>query len=482
MNIRLIISVIILTNQKDSADELMVSYYFPPAQDASGNVMAKRIIEDDLFVDVVCTNTRDENTKFSEIVDAHIGEKIILDAKEEYDSLKGIKEFAKEGLSKISKDYERIYSRSYAMSNHFLALEYSFSNPEVFWTAEFSDPVYLYLYSGKPKHFKEGIIKNADYINRINERISRFNEKNGTDFDMIENPTTIYYLTEYLPFIFADRIIFTNENQKKVMLSPFDENLREQVLEKSSIKAHPTLPGEFYHLGESDVEVKSDDINIAYFGGYYPIRHFESLFYAFESMNHRYKDKIKLYFFISDDEFLRLITKYLTFRDNIIIKRPQDFIEFLNSTLKFDILLINDAITRDTFEINPFLPSKFSDYLGSGKDIWAIAEKGSILDKSDVTYKSYMHDYRTSVDALAQILKDNGYEDKYTLRENYFEDRITGLNRIMKNEFNNYRNYDEKLLKLKKENEKLKKENEKMRASNSWKLTKPLRNIKSNLK
>ena len=41
------------------------------------------------------------------------------------------------------------------------------------------------------------------------------------------------------------------------------------------------------------------------------------------------------------------------------------FFEFLNLTTKFDCLIVNDANTKDYKEINPYLPSKLSDYLGS---------------------------------------------------------------------------------------------------------------------
>ena len=66
--------------------------------------------------------------------------------------------------------------------------------------------------------------------------------------------------------------------------------------------------------------------------------------------------------------------------ENIIIKKPLDYLTFLNASTKFDILLVNDVSTIGNWEKNPYLPSKLSDYLGASCDIWAITEKGSVLD------------------------------------------------------------------------------------------------------
>src|SRR5699024_5145188 len=57
------------------------------------------------------------------------------------------------------------------------------------------------------------------------------------------------------------------------------------------------------------------------------------------------------------------------------------FTEFLNVTTKYDMLLISDAETKKTKPFNPYLPSKLSDYIGSGTPIVAFTEDKSILSK-----------------------------------------------------------------------------------------------------
>ena len=166
--------------------------------------------------------------------------------------------------------------------------------------------------------------------------------------------------------------------------------------------------------------------------------------------------------------------------ENIILRKPLRYFEFLNATTQFDVLLINDTITKDFYKINPYLPSKLSDYKGSLIDIWAIYENGSVLSTQDVRYKSSMTDYTQSTKVLVDILKDNGYDDEsYTLNDSVYENRITQLNLTMKKEVNAKNRYRRQIKKLKKENKRLKEENEKILSSNSWKITKPLRKLRN---
>ena len=165
---------------------------------------------------------------------------------------------------------------------------------------------------------------------------------------------------------------------------------------------------------------------------FYPKRHFESLVYAFDSLNHKFKDKIILLLFVSDTRFLKELIKGLNFGENIIIHEIVDYLDFLNLTTKFDVLIATDLSTQGTFKINPYFPSKISDYMGSGKDIWMIYEEGSVMSKSDVKYKSDIQDYSTSREVLIKILEDYGYVDEdLSFDEYYFNKRLTLLNEYL---------------------------------------------------
>lgn len=476
--------VFILSN----ADELVISFRFPPITDISGIVVAKRIIEDGIQVDVLHNDVENFDYISLDIADEFINERMTVSIDAVRDNVECIQSFIRDGMD-ILKDrpvYERIYSRSWLMSNHFLAMEYKFRNSNVFWRAEFSDPVYRNIDTGKGKTFKKAHIDDKQFITHLNDEIEKYNELNDTNFAKLDNPNNTYFIAEYLSLLFADELIFTNPNQRQIMLEYYGEDMKDIVFKKSTFSPHPTLSDEYYHLEKSDIQLNGDDINIAYFGSFYYIsRHFEPLFYAFESLNHRYKDRIKFHLFIHQDSFLKILMDSLTFKDNIILRKPLEYLEFLNATTKFDILLINDTITGEIFTVNPYLPSKLSDYLGANRDIWAIYEEGSILSKSDVRYKSSMNDYNQSSEVLIRILDDYGYgDDACTVSEHYHEKRITDLNKILKNEFDAKNSAEKKNRKLKKEieklkaeNRKLKKENEAVMSSHSWKITKPLRGL-----
>ena len=447
----------------NDCDELYISYLFPPSNDASGITVFKRIVENGKKVDILQGKFKAIND-LDKYADSYINNRYSVDVKFNYDWTVFIFDYMEKGLNAIGNDYEKIYSRSWLMANHFLASEYKFTHPDVFWTAEFSDPL-MYTLNNRVKTFKEMIIDDDDYISRVNEEIKKLNG----NFPTIENGASAFFIAEYLVYLFADEVIFTNENQRRIMIDQFPVDLEDLILSKSVIKPHPTLDDKFYQIKNSKLDLDNNYINIAYFGkDYYSKRHFESLFYSIEALNHKFKDKIRFYIYIEDDK----IIKNLIPSDSFVVKKPLEYLEFLNATTKFDVLIINDAFTRDNFELNPYLPSKLSDYIGSGRDIWAFYEDGSTLSKLHFKYKSNIESYDDCLNQLVRILEDRGFHDEnYSIDENYIYTRLTRLNELYEKEFRRRE-------KLKKELNNLKNENKDIKSSNSWRITKPLRKIR----
>jgi hypothetical protein len=242
-----------------------------------------------------------------------------------------------------------------------------------------------------------------------------------------------------------------------MMLNKFDENIKSFVLDKSEVKHYPPLPEKYYHIKEFKEDLNENEIHIGYFGNYYSKRHFESVFSAFEILNHKYKSKLKFHFYISNHEFLKEITQDLEISENLVLKNTIDYLDFLNLIKKFDVLMVNDIITEDCYDFNPYIPSKYFDYLGSGRDIWTISEKNSVLSTKDAKYKSNIQDFKTNYDALIKILEDNGYvDDDYSMKDinKYYEKRITNLNKIIESEYTQHINCKNKL-KIQGEQEKI---------------------------
>ena len=197
--------------------------------------------------------------------------------------------------------------------------------------------------------------------------------------------------------------------------------------------------------------------------------------------------------------------------------------EFLNLCNKFDVLLVNDTITKEVYSINPFLPSKLSDYEGSNTDIWAICEKNSTMDNKQIKYKSRANDIPSIKNTLNRIMEDklslkhqpinktyerlfnnNYYTDLSKIEKNedlkvilddenntteYLENRILELSvkideliQVAQEEFRKDSHYENEINKLNEYINQIKKENETIKSSNSWKITKPLRYITNKLK
>lgn len=461
-------------SEENACENLIIGYLFPPSDDISGIVQAKRVLADKKRVDVVVSDDANGSCRdFADVVDEYINEKIIIEMNGmRMDTPNSIMEFIKRGIEEIEKkntDYKTIYSISWRTSNHFLALEYKLRHPDVSWTAEFSDPMLYDVFNRKRMYN----LNNKDYINKINKEIAKLG-----NCPLIENPVNIYFIVEYLTYLFADKVIFTNENQREIMLSQHPVDIYDRVMEKSEISSAPTLDEKYYHINEGDVDFDENNINIAYFGSFYPNRHFESIFYAFDSLNHEYKDKIKLHLYVSDTNSLKDLIGGLDIEKNIIINDTVDYLDFLNLTTKFDVLIVNDLVSNNIFKINPYLPSKLSDYMGSGRDIWILYENGSVMSKTDVKYKSNVRVYSSSRDVLIQILEDNGYVDEnLSFDEYYFDKRLTLLNKSLNSKDHEINRLRSQIRRLRTENKRLENAKNDVQSSKSSKITGKFKNL-----
>ena len=87
----------------------------------------------------------DKDFEFNKIINNFIEDKIVLEGDYTPNSVDVIHYFRKEGMKKINelnKNYKNVFSRSWTLESHFLALDYKLQNPNVTWVAEFSDPLH----------------------------------------------------------------------------------------------------------------------------------------------------------------------------------------------------------------------------------------------------------------------------------------------------------------------------------------------------
>lgn len=472
------------------ADELLISFFFPPSRDVAGMVLAKRYILEGKKFDVIQSASKgDCDWEFKSLLDEYINEQILIDVDCSPNFTECIFEFVDKSMHELDKrpSYKKISTRVWKIANSFLALEYKFRHPEVYWQAEFSDPIIYDIYNKKRVAKDNKRIDDEAYIDKLNQFILDLNSRKGRDFKTVEKSVDVYFLVEYITFLFADEIVFTNENQRDFMLKSFPDDVKDFVLHKSVIKPHPILPNEYYTIKDCKENLDSSMINIAYFGNIYSKRHFEVIYHAFEVLNHKFKSKLQFYFYLNDKPLVERLIEGLEISDNIHLKDTVDHLDYLNLTTKFDVLIVNDLITSDCFEANPYLPSKLSEYLGSGSDIWAIYEKGSTLEKADVKYKSDVHDFTSNVDVLVRILEDYSYsDDEYTVKDSftYFQNRLTHLNVIIDDEHiktananNRIRNLKREISKLKKKNSNVKDDDGEKSSSDKWNISKSFKKL-----
>ena len=449
--------------------ELIISYAFSPTNTTTSNVVAKRILTEKQNVDVVCASLNDLNKDhlLEKIVDEYVVNKYIIesDFSTEWDN---IKNFTKKALEILPK-YDKIYSRAFFSHSHFLALEYKLKYPKTYWRAEFSDPLVKPL--GKRTSSE---IDDEEYVNRINSILKEKNLK------LINVNQDVNLICEYLTFIFADEIIFTNENQKKVMIS----NLPSNIKINDTISPHPTLDDKYYYITDYDYKIDKNYLNFAYFGNIFSKRSFEDFISAF--LNIKNKDNLRIHIFTkSKTLFEQVLPKEIY--DISILNNEVNYLEFLNLTKKFDVLLVEDSYTKDDEIINPYLPSKISDYKGSKTSIWAVCEDSSPTDKLDLKYKSKLNDYNSNIQTLNKIIMDktnldlgdeiineNAYQ---RMRINQLTDKLSELIEIANREFKKDEEYEAQITQLNQNLKNLKKEHEIILNSNSWKLTSNFRKI-----
>lgn len=404
-----------LYEENSKCDTLIINATFPPYVDVSGQVLAKRVITSKKVVDVVygeIDNPRDRD--FNDIVDGYINKRIIIKNLKKANTTRSVNKFREEGIEAIEEEnpeYKEVHSRSWTIDSHILALEYKLRHPEVKWSAEFSDPM-LYDIKNNKRYAETFVIEDEDYIDYINKEIDNKNKKllikedKKEPFPYITKKDDLYFLNEYLTYLFADKIVFTNPNQRYIMLKQFPYDVKDYVMSKSEIKRHPTLPYEYYQLKKTDYTVNKDFVNMGYFGLFLKQRNLQNLIDAIKKLDNTLRNKLKLHLFVPDKNEIIAYIQENELNDVVVVNEFVSQLEFLNLITKMDVLLVNDLVTKNIFEINPYLPSKVAEYIGSKRDIWALCEKNSPMDKMEFTYKSYIDNDKSVLITLEEIIFD----------------------------------------------------------------------------
>lgn len=256
-----------------------------------------------------------------------------------------------------------MYSRSMWVGSHIAALQYRRQHPHTKWYAEFSDPLYMGT-DNRPRPCAAG-----------------------------EDPN-FWMNIEYDVMCQADVLIFTNENQLAYMLK-MNPRIQhpETIREKSVVLRHPALPRQYASLLHCEYPMDTRMVHVGYFGTFYPNRNSDDLLRLLQ------RPDVAVHIFTPQKE-LELPKTYQPFAARLHLHDTVDHLSFLNVASRFDYLFLSDVDFPG--EINPYLPSKFADYLMTGTPILAKVASNSCLSRMELP--KFIR-FETMDDALLQTLQ-----------------------------------------------------------------------------
>lgn len=383
-------------------DTLIFSYCFPPYSDPAAVVMAKILRSQKEYVDVVSADmgeVRSLDPSLKTLTNRWVNKEKQISVAPRFSSWPEIAKFGSKALRAAEayypeKKYRRVHSRALWSGSLVAAALYKAKYPETEWIAEFSDPL---RWNSKGESRPGG----PAYGRVARKMIALLGDKQD---EVVWN--SHFSFTEAVAIIGADKLIFTNENQREIMLSEYSEEIQQIAREKSKIRSHPILERSWYEKF-SPVEVPLDSINLAYFGSFYPNRGLGELLNALETLSEQKKNLPKLTLFTPNRSIAENHIRQRYLQKIVKVEDPLKYLHMIASLDKFDVLIVNDAETNGGFAFNPFLPSKMADYQGSVTDIWKFVEEGSPMSTIHTKYSSMIGDFDEASNILNQIIMDH---------------------------------------------------------------------------
>lgn len=386
------------------ARRLVVAYGFAPSTDTSAVVMAKRVLADGVPVDVVSqdlSSVSGSDDGLASLVQPLVGRQIVLGGEPEYGGWATIRRFVSEGLDAVARlelahgrPYAEVHSRAMWPAAHFLAARYRLLTPGATWSAEFSDPL-LHTVAGEQRRRRFG---GDDVAEDLWQAVR--------DADpSLSRPDNVWEMVELLPYAVADSVVFTNELQRDHMLGYCRSRvLAERARERSVVSPHPSPPASAYGLSSAVLDREPGTVVVGYFGVFYPTRGLTEVWDALGRLDAEERGRLRLHVFTSDPA--SLVEQLAgTGLEGVVLPRDYvPYLDFLHLATQLDVLVVGDARTAGTHDVNPYLPSKWSDYVGSGTPVWALSEPGSMLSRMPAAYGSSLGDVDGAVRVLREIL------------------------------------------------------------------------------
>lgn len=385
--------------------DLVVSFLFPPSAEVAGIVMAKRLRDWPHDVDVIAnrpTGKKAPDPGSSRVAGPRV--KRIAWTRCPRNPLKDwsvVEQFCAEGQAAIRGfeesrgRYRRLYSRAMMPASHVLAASYKIGRPSVRWTAEFSDPLLVDTHGVR----RTVPLPDSELVRRLVAAIT------GAGV-AISRPPEMFELVETLAFALADEVVFTNSVQRDLMVSRIpSDGLRERVLARAAVRPHPQPAPELYGVAEPAIPMDPGRVNLAYFGAFYTRRGVADLLAPFSRLTAPERAEGMLHLFTSHSRAVRAAVSEQGLDDCVTVHGQVGYLDSLALCRRMDWLLVADARVVDSLGKNPYLPSKLSDYRGSGTPVWALVEPGSPLSRAEGVVATPLDEPDRCLAQLRAILK-----------------------------------------------------------------------------
>ncbi|WP_156913829.1 hypothetical protein [Brevibacterium album] len=412
---------------RGQVESLAVLYNFSPFQDTGSTVASKRLrVFAENFDVISCSflQHKKQDPTVELISRPYVSSKRFLPLTPSWASWPAYRAFA-EKAAEVASDriadgavYRRLYTRAMWAPSLYAGICIKQVHDGIPWTVEFSDPLSLDVEGAA----RGGAIPRDDFTTGLIDRWE-------ADFGYMEpGDLTIFRFAELLAYAYADSLIFTNDHQRQVMLSTIRQpRLRERAEGIAVVSHHPTLDAGFYDLAQTDYVVDDDHVHLGYFGEFYTARGITEITDALRALPEHVRSRIRLHVFtnyipesaggvkpasFSRPQFDLLVRRTLDgvgvegVEDRITFNSSLPYLRFLAVSQALDYLVVTDAQSGSGHAVNPYLPSKWSDYRGSAARVWALEESGSVLSGMDPDVRTPIGDSHAARAALWNMVTD----------------------------------------------------------------------------
>ena len=298
-------------------------------------------------------------------------------------SLINMARYIRMGLKKVKMNhYDCIYTSSIPGISHIVGAKIKKKYPQIKWYASFSDPIKNSPYKKDPD------LKNRSIFYRIAFNAGSY----------------IYMNNKYeeVAIKFADKLIFICEEQRDYTISQY--NNEEELIQKSLIMPLTYIPEwNMYKELIKAPKVSNKPKVAVHLGRLYGLRKIDNFLIALKELkneNPDLKEKIVFHQYSEIQPYdLEKIKKY-GLEDVFVVHDKVSYEESVNIMKNADVLVLFDTIMHGA-KVQPYLPSKITEYLLLDRPILGICESNS---------PSY------------RILKENGHNlvgnDVYLIKQN----------------------------------------------------------------